>query len=102
MDRDTTLTVAALVLPAGMALAFPQLVYMARFLVFCGIVLFVVVSYRSMFRQDRRGIFLQCSDPDKLLAMKPNKSEMRLLKVALCCLADAIVVVLVSGGRQVI
>jgi hypothetical protein len=101
MKRDSALMLAILVAPGLLARIFPWLTYMSVFLLCAGTIIIVVVGHRSMFRQDKRGIFLQYSDPDKLLAMKPSESELRLIKIGICCLVSALLVLFFSRGSQV-
>lgn len=101
MKRDALIIVATLAAPIAAVLVFPQLIYMSKVLLFVGASLFVTVYYRSTFRQDKRGIFLEFSDPDKFLAMKPNATEKMILEVAVCLLVDAVLVVFVSGHQNI-
>ena len=101
MNRDSVWLLVILIAPAVIARIVPWFIYMSVFLLFGGMMIVVVVLLRSTFRQDKRGIFLQYSDPDKLLRMKPSESELRLIGIGICCLLSAFLVMLFSDGSQV-
>lgn len=82
MKREWVILLGSCLVPPLIVSIFPTLAFVGPLLLVLGVIVVILVAWRSSLRQSKYGMFAQWIEPSKFVKMELNSNEKKQLKVA--------------------
>jgi hypothetical protein len=82
MKREWIVFLGSCLVPPLIVAAFPPLSFIGPLLIVLGLIIVILIAWRTSSRQSKYGMFAQWIEPSKFVRMELNLIEIKQLKIA--------------------